>query len=323
MNRRTLLALIGGGVALPLSGMAQQAARLPIVAALQAAPLDLDPSLSGFLAEFRKLGYEDGRNVRLVIRSAEAKLERLPGLAAELVQLKPDVIVSFNTPTTQAVINATKEIPIVMFAGDPIGSGFVSNLPHPGGNVTGIKTFFAELSGKRLQLLKETVPSVQRIAVLFNPDDPVNARSLGEAERAAPQVGVAARFFPVRSQDSLGATFREVTEWRADGLLWLGGQERPFMEATLKFAAKERLPTMVPRRQQVQAGGLICYYAIQPELYRRMAVYVDKILKGVKPGDLPVEQPTKFALVINLKTANALGLTVPQSILARADEVIE
>jgi putative ABC transport system substrate-binding protein len=269
------------------------------------------------------LGYEDGRNVRLVLRSAEAHLERLPGLVAELVQMKADVIVALNTPAARVAIDATKEIPIAIFVGDPIGSGFVSNLAHPGGNVTGVSTFASELAAKRLQLLKELLPSMGRVAVLFNPDDPLTVPQRRETERAAPRVGVEVRFFPVPSQDRLTAAFQESIDWHAGGLFWLLGQERPFIPRTIDLAAKHRLPAMAPRREQVEAGGLICYYPVYSELSRRLSVQVDKILKGGAPGDLPVEQPTKFELVINMKTAKVLGLTVPQALLVRADKVIE
>jgi putative ABC transport system substrate-binding protein len=324
MRLQAFLAIIGGiAFGVPFSGMAQQPVRLPIVAALQAAPIAVDPTLSQFVEKFRELGYEDGRNVRLVIRSADAALERLPGLAAELVGMKADVIVALNTPAARAAVDATKEIPIAIFVGDPIGSGFVSNLVHPGGNVTGVSNNQGELAAKRLQLLKEMIPAVKRVAVLFNPDDPVTGSQRRETDRAAPSVGVEVRLFPIPSQDRVLATFQELRDWGADGLLWLSGQERPFIPAAIEFAAKHRLPTMVPRREQVEAGGLICYYPVQSELTGRLAVQVDKILKGAAPGDLPVEQPTKFDLVVNLRTAKALGLTVPQSLLARANEVIE
>jgi len=324
VNRRAFLALVGGtAFAAPLSGMAQQSARLPIVAALQAAPIALDPTLSQFVEKLRELGYEDGRNVRLVIRSADADLTRLPSLAAEFIQMKADVIVAINTPAARAAIDATREIPIAIFAGDPIGTGLVSNLAHPGGNVTGVSVLTNELAAKRLQLLREMIPDVRRIAVLFNPDDPLTGPARRETEQAAPRVGVEVGFFPVRDQDRLIAAFQELLAWRPQGLLWLAGQERPFIAGTLDLAAKHRLPAMVPRREQVETGGLICYYPIQSELVRRLAVQVDKILKGGAPGDLPIEQPTKFDLVINLKTATALGIAVPPSLLARADEVIE
>jgi putative tryptophan/tyrosine transport system substrate-binding protein len=309
-------------LAMPFAGEAQQAGKIPVVGVLL--PNLLDKAFPAFLKQLGELGYEDGRNLRLVIRSADAKLDRLPGLAAELVAMKPDVIVAINTPPTREAIKATKDIPIVMgIVGDPIGTGFVSNLPHPGGNVTGISNQGGDTAAKRLQLLKELAAGAGRVAVLFNPDDPVTTPQIRETERAAPLVGVEIRFFPVRAQDGLIAAFSEMTGWRADAVQWLGGQEFAFVPATVDFALKQHLPTMVPQRQQVQGGALMSYNADRMEQLRHVAIYVDKILKGAKPGDLPVEQPTKFEFVVNLKTAQALGITVPQSILARADEVIE
>jgi putative ABC transport system substrate-binding protein len=324
VNRRALLALAGGvAFAVPFNGMAQQSARLPIVAALQAAPIAIDPTLSQFVEKLRELGYEDGRNVRLVIRSADAQLERLPGLAAELVEMKADVIVALNTPAARAAIDATKKIPIALFSGDPVGTGFVTNLAHPGANVTGVSNFISDLAAKRVQLLKEMIPELRRLAVLFYSGDPLTEPQRRETEAAGPRAGVELGLFPVQTRDRLTTAFEELLVWRSQGLLWLSGQERPFIPATIEFAAKHRLPMMVPRREQVMAGGLIRYYPVQSELIRRLAVQVDKILKGAAPGDLPIEQPTKLDLVINLKTAKALGLAVPPSLLARADEVIE
>jgi putative ABC transport system substrate-binding protein len=324
VNRRALLALAGGvAFAVPFNGMAQQSARLPIVAALQAAPIAIDPTLSQFVEKLSELGYEDGRNVRLVIRSADAQLERLPGLAAELVEMKADVIVALNTPAARAAIDATKKIPIALFSGDPVGTGFVTNLAHPGANVTGVSNFISDLAAKRVQLLKEMIPELRRLAVLFYSGDPLTEPQRRETEAAGPRAGVELGLFPVQTRDRLTTAFEELLVWRSQGLLWLSGQERPFIPATIEFAAKHRLPMMVPRREQVMAGGLICYYPVQSELIRRLAVQVDKILKGAAPGDLPIEQPTKLDLVINLKTAKALGLAVPPSLLARADEVIE
>ena len=321
LRRAFVLSLVAAIFAIPLVGKADPAGKLPIVGVL--IPHRLDQEFPAFIEKLRELGYEDGQNVRLAVRSADARLERLPGLAAELVHMKADVIVTINTPPTRDAIRATHEIPIVMaIVGDPIGSGFIRSLSHPGGNVTGVSNLSAGLAAKRLQLLKETVPTAGRIAALFNPDDPVTALQRQEIERAAPQIGVEVRFFPVRAQDSLVTVFNELTDWRADGVFWLAGQSA-FMMPAINLAAQQRLPTMVVLRQQVQAGGLISYNSVISDQYRHAAVYVDKILKGAKPADLPVEQPVKFELVINLTTAKALGLTVPPSILMRADEVIE
>jgi putative ABC transport system substrate-binding protein len=322
ISRRTFALGIGcAALARPLVGKAQPAGKTPVIGVLTSNPGV--GVITAFLDALREVGYEDGRNVILVIRSADANLDRLPDLAAGLVEMKVDVIVSINTPPTREAIKATKDIPIVMSVGDALGTGFVSNLAHPGGNVTGVTALGPELTVKRLQLLKEMAPAAKRVAALFNPDDPITAPQIPAVERSAPQIGVEVQFFPVRSQDSLIAAFTALTDWHADGVLWLAGQEPPFIQPTIEFAAERRLPTMMGGRAAVRSGGLVSYAPDPREINRRLAMLVEKILKGAKPADLPVEQPTKYGVVVNLKTAKALGLTIPQSILARADEVIE
>jgi putative ABC transport system substrate-binding protein len=323
MKRREFIRLLGGTLTMwPIAGRAQQQARLPVVGILT--PHLLDPDFPGFVEQLRELGYEDGRTIRLLVRSADAKLERLPQLAAELVATKVDVIVAINTPGSRAAINASTEIPIVMgMVGNPVATGFVSNLARPDGNVTGVSNMSGELASKRLQVLKEVVPAARRIAVMFNPDDPVTAPQIQETQHAAPQLEVEVRFFPVRSQATLSSAFKELTDWPAGAALWLAGQAHAFVQGTIKLAISHRLPTMMALAHDVRAGGLISYYPDHLILFRRVAVYVDKILRGAKPGDLPVEQPTKFRLVINNKTAKAIGLTIPETLLLRADEVIE
>lgn len=323
ISRRVFALGIGAGLlSVPRVAGAQPAGKLPLVGVLL--PHLLDRDFPVFLATLRELGYEDGRTVRLEIKSAETKLERLPQLAAELVRMSPAVIVTVNTPPTRAAVNATKEIPIVMgLVGDPLGSGFVRNLSRPGGNVTGRSNIVADLAAKRLQILKEIIPSARRIATLFNPDDSVTTPQRQEIERAASQVGVESRFLAVRSEDGLATAFADAATWPADAVQWIAGQEHAFIATSIRIAAERRLPLMVPRRQQVESGGLIAYVPNAPAQYRAAAVYVDKILRGAKPGDLPVEQPTEISLSINLKTARALGLKLPPSILARADDVFE
>jgi putative ABC transport system substrate-binding protein len=297
-------------------------ARLPVVGILT--PHLLDPDFPGIVEQLRELGYEDGRTIRLLVRSADASLERLPQLAAELVAAQVDVIVAINTPGARAAINASKEIPIVMgLVGNPIATGFVSNLARPGGNVTGVSNLSGELASKRLQVLKEVVPAARRIAVMFNPDDPVTAPQVQETQHAAPRLGVEVRFFAVRSQATLSSSFKELIDWHAGGALWLAGQAHAFARGTIELTISHRLPTMMALAHDVRAGGLISYYPDHRELFRRVGTYVDKILKGAKPGDLPVEQPATFRMVINNKTAKAIGLTIPESFLVRADEVIE
>ena len=277
-----------------------------------------------FLETLRLLGYQDDRNLRILLRSANGKLDLLPALATELVEARPDVIVAINFPGARAAIQATKQIPIVITAvGDPVGSGFVTNLARPGGNVTGISNMAGALAPKRLALLKEVVPAANRIAVMFNPEDPITVPQLRDAERAAPKLKVEIRFFPVKATGDLPKTFKQMLAWRADAALWLLGQIQAFQTGSIELAARHRVPLMVGLRQDVEAGGLISYTSDSVEVYRRTAVYVDRILKGSKSGDMPVEQPTKFELVINLKTAKALGLAVPPSVLLQADHFIE
>jgi putative ABC transport system substrate-binding protein len=207
--------------------------------------------------------------------------------------------------------------------GNPVATRLVSNLARPGGNVTGISNMSGDLASKKLEILKEALPAPRRIAVMFNPDDPITAPQVRDTEQAARRLAVEVRFFAVRSQPTLTSAFKELTDWRADGILWLAGQHQSFTKPTVELAAKQRLATMVVTPPEVRMGGLISYSADNREIFRRVAVYVDKVLKGTKPGDLPVEQPTKFQLVINLKTAKALGLQISPRLLALADEVIE
>jgi putative ABC transport system substrate-binding protein len=272
----------------------------------------------------RQLGYHEGRNLRLLVRSAERRHDRLPALATELVQAGVDVIVAINTPGARAAIQATTQVPIVIsIVGDPVGTGFVTNLARPGGNVTGISNMTGELASKRMSILKELAPGTKRIGVLFNPVDPVTVPQIRDTERDAPLLGIEVRGFPVKVASDLPATFARMLAWHADAALWLSGQSIAFQAGTVALAARHRLPVMVLQRGDVEAGGLVSYYPDNAELFRRTAMYVDLILRGAKPGDLPVEQPTKFELAINLKTARALGLIVPRSLLLRADRVVE
>jgi putative ABC transport system substrate-binding protein len=333
MRRRDIVFILGGAAVgwpltagaqqkpMPVIGEAQPGSRVPVVGVLLYEPPE--PAFAAFREKFRELGWEEGRNFRLEIRSADALPERLPGLAAELVRMKADVIIPWATNATRAAIDATKQIPIVMVSVDPLQSGFVTNLSHPGGNVTGVAGFTCEVAAKRLQLLKEAVPTVSRIAVLRNPDGSASLCGVQETERAAQQTGVEVRFFLLRAADDPVPAFKEMIDWRADALMHIPSGAASWVEAMIAFAAERRLPTMVAQRHWVEAGGLMTYVPDRPEMYRRVAVHVDKILKGANPGDIPVELPTKYELVINLKTAEALGITIPLAILARADVVIE
>jgi putative ABC transport system substrate-binding protein len=304
---------------------------LPLVAAAQSmrtvgvlTPHRDDPNWPVFFETLHQLGYQEGRNLRLIFKSADKRYDRLPGLAAQLVKERPEVIVSVNTPGTRVAIQATKNIPIVMtIVGDPIGTGFVSNLAHPGGNVTGISNMSGQFAAKRLQIMKELVPRAKRIALLFNPVDPVTAPQIRDTSAAARPLGVEVRDFGVKSRDALPAAFAEMAGWHADAAVWLSGQGTAMQAPTAQLALKHHLPVMVTQRADVEAGGLISYFPDHAELFRRTAQYVDLILKGAKAGELPVEQPTKFELTVNLRTAKAIGLAVPPSILVQADRVIE
>ena len=324
LRYRVLLAAIAM-VAAPLDVVSQQA-RQPVqsIGLLVPPRLQVQPGYPVFLETLRTLGYRDGENLRFEIREADGKFDRLPSLARELVEARVDVIVAFNTPGVRAAIDATRQVPIVMTqVGDPVGSGFVSNLARPGGNVTGVSNMTRELGAKRLAILKETVPSARRIAVLFNPGDPITAPQVRDVQSAAATLAVEVRMFPVRDTRELPETFTQIRAWKANAALWLFGQHQLFQLMTVKLAAEHRLPIMVGASGDVSAGGLISFRPDDAEVYRRIAAQVDRILKGAKPGDLPVEQPTKFELAINLKTARILGLTIPSSVLLRADLVVE
>ena len=328
MDRRdTVLALLALGAA-PLAAEAQQAAKVARIGYLSL-NLAASPHLrDAFLQGLRDLGYVEGRNVVIEYRDAEGKLERLPALAAELVALKVDVILAEGgTLGPRVAMQATRTIPIVFVAGDPVGSGLVTSLARPGGNVTGLSTLAAELDGKRLELLKQTVPGVDRVAVLREPvalGERTAKDMLKAADVAARALGVQPQFIEARTPDEFARAFSDMTSARAGALTLLPAnmflrEHRRLVD----MVAKNRLPAVYTSREFVDAGGLMSYGANQPDLFRRAATYVDKILKGAKPGDLPVEQPTKFELVINLKTAKALGLTIPQSVLAYADDLIQ
>ncbi len=312
-------------LAAPLAVDAQQAGQaLQTVGVLTPQRLEQQAGYPTFLETLRLRGYQEGSNLRMLVRSADGKLDRLPALAAELVAAGPDVIVALNTPGARAAIGATKQIPIVMaIVGDPVAMGFVSNLARPGGNVTGISNISRELAAKRLSLVKEAVPGAKRIAAMFNPDDPLNALQKEDVQRAAPTLKVDVNFFPVQAPGELAETFKRIGAWRAEAALWLSGQSQALQPAAVKLAATYRLPVLGTYRAVVEQGGLMSYSPDDAELYRRTAFYVDRILKGSKPGDLPIELPTKFALVINAKTAKTLGVSLPQSLLLRADQLIE
>ena len=308
-----------------VSAEAQQPKKVPRIGFLSATPAAGIPDRTeAFQQGLRELGYLEGKNIVVEYRWAEGKIDRLSELAAELVRLNVNVIVAAGPQATRRLKEATSTIPIVMgFHNDPIGSGLVASLARPGGNVTGLSTLAPEISGKQLELLQEIVPKLSRVAVLGNSTDPGNSQVLRETERAAVALGVQHLYVDVRSPEHIEAAFRKASKGGADAVLalpsfLLTSQRKQVVD----LALKTRLPAIYDRREFVEDAGLLSYSVSSTELFRRAAHYVDKILKGAKPSDLPVEQPTKFELVINLKTAKQIGLTIPPSVLARADKVI-
>jgi len=277
------------------------------------------------LRELRARGYVEGKNIAIEIRYAENKLERLPALADELVRLKVDLIVTAGTPATLAAKNATKTIPIVFFGvGDPVPTGVVDSLSRPGGNITGLTEIPEVLAGKRLELLKETIPKLTRVAVLWNPQNPGNAQQWKESQLPARALGLQLHSMEVSSADKFENAFEDATKARSAALaVTLDALFNFNQKQIANLAAKNRLPAIGPRRTFVELGGLMSYGADQAESFRRVASMIDKILKGTKPADLPIEQPTMFELMINLKTAKALGLTIPPLVLTRATKVIK
>jgi putative ABC transport system substrate-binding protein len=305
---------------------AQQPKKVPRIEFLgRASPAALSALVKAFRQGLRELGHVEGKDIVIEWRHAEeGKLDRLSELAAELVRLKVDIIVTGSPTDTRAAKDATATIPIVMAAdSDPVGNGFVASLARPGGNITGLSRMSPELAGKRLELLKEVVPRLSRVAVLGSSTLPGNAQMLRETERAARAFRVQLQYLDVRGLKDIEAAFREASKGRADGGLVLGGPVYSHRTQVADLAAKNRLPVIFPQREYVEDGGLMSYAPNYADLYRRAATYVDKILKGAKPADLPVEQPKKFELIINLKTAKQIDLTIPPDVLARADKVIK
>jgi len=304
---------------------AQQPTKIPRIGYLVAGyRSDILARTDAFRQELRELGYEEGKNIVIEQRYAEGKTERLSQLAAELVRLNVKVIVAAGPQATRRAKEATSTIPIVMgFHNDPIGSGLVASLARPGGNVTGLSTLAPEISGKQLELLQEIVPKLSRVAVLGNSTDPGNPQVLRETERAAIALGVQHLYVDVRSPEDIETAFRKASNGHTDAVLALPSFLLTSQRKQLvNLALKTRLPSIYDRQEFVEDGGLMSYSVSSTDLFRRAAIYVDKILKGANPADLPVEQPTKFELVINLKTAKQIGLTIPPNVLARADRVI-
>ncbi|HMF25999.1 MAG TPA: ABC transporter substrate-binding protein [Pseudolabrys sp.] len=325
IKRREFITLLGGAAAWPLAVRAQQpGGKIWRLGILQpGAPPE--PLVEAIRQRLRELGYIEGRNILLEYRWAQGKLDRLTDLATELVGSKVDVITTLSTPAALAARNATTTIPIVFTAvGDPVGAGVVPSLARPGGNATGSSLLATELSAKRLEVLREIVPGISRVAMLWNDTNPGMVLRAHEAQDAATKLGVVVRSIGVHDLIDFKAAFAAIERGRADALLTLVDPfTREHRKRIVDFAAQRRLPAIYEAREFVESGGLVSYGPSLVAIQRRAAEYVDKIFKGAKPADLPVEQPAKFELLINMKAANALNLTIPPSIILRADEVIE
>ena len=313
-------------LALSLPVEAQQPAKVPRLGYLVVAPLStVSQRAEAFRQGLRELGYVEGKNIVIEWRSAGGNPERMPTLAAELVQLKVDVIVTAGSSATRPAKAATVTIPVVMAQdGDPVVNGFVASLARPGGNITGLSTLTPEINGKRLELLKEIVPKLSRVAVFGTSTNAEDAKTLEEIKLAAGAMKVQLEYLDVETVKDIDPGFRAATKARADAVLWAvsGSVTRTHRTQVLEIAIKSRLPAIYNAADWVEEGGLAAYGVSYTDLFRRAATYVDKILKGTKPADLPVEQPKKYEFIINLKTAKHIGLTIPPNVLARADRVI-
>jgi len=325
-RRRLIIVVFASLLGVPLASLGQQPAKVARIGFLEAStPSAIAARVEAFRQGLRDLGYVEGKNVVIEYRYAEGNFDRLPALAAELVRLNVNVIVTGGPTAIPAAKAATTAIPIVMaFDTDPVGSGFAASLAKPGGNITGLSTLAPELSAKQIELLKEIVPKLARVAVLGTASRPGSAHALREVENAAKALKVQVQFQDVVDPKGIDAAFLAARKGGADAVLVLGS---PLFNANrtelTELASKSRYPVIYDRAEFVEAGGLMTYSVSLADLARRAATYVDKILKGAKPGDLPIEQPTKFDLVVNMKTAKALGIKIPNSVLAQATRVIE
>jgi len=327
MSKKIICLALGAMLlALSFPADAQQPKKVPRIGFLSStSPSTISARVEAFRQGLRELGYVEGKNIVIEYRYAEGKLDRLSELATELVRLKVDVIVSAGPPNTRSAKQATATIPIVMgFDDDPVGSGFAASLSRPGGNITGLATLSPEISGKQPELLREIAPKFSRVAVLGNATQPGHPQALREINLAADAFGVPLQYLEVRGPKDIETAFRAASKERADAVLVVStpvllSQRRQVAD----LAVKSRLPTIYGRPEYVEDGGLMFYGVSYTDLFRRAATYVDKILKGVKPAELPIEQPKKFELIINLKAAKQIGLTIPPNVLVRADKVIK
>ncbi len=329
MRRREFITLVGGAAAWPLAARAQQ-----LISTIRHVGILIPESvptaealglLNAFRQGLKEMDWVEGQNIAFAYRSADGKEDALPKIATELVQLRVDAILAEGTPAIRAAKDATQSIPIVMaVSNDPVASGFIASLSRPGGNVTGLSVQSSELAGKRLQILIELVPRLARLAVLSNPTNPSHALAVQQMQTAAQSFRVEVHVVEASTPEKLDSTFATVAGVRADALVVLpDGMLFGQYPRIVALTASAHLPALFPEKEVVKAGGLLSYGPSIPASFRRAAAYVDKILRGAKPADLPVEQPTKFDLIINIRTAKAFGLTIPQTLLATADEVIE
>jgi ABC-type uncharacterized transport system substrate-binding protein len=327
MERRRFIEVIAGGLlAAPLAAAAQPAGKVYRIGMLETRSAGLNAAnIEAFRQGLLDLGYKEGQNFEVVYRSSDGRDERFPSLASELVRLKVDLILTRGTPAALAAKGATRTIPVVMAASaDPVGSGIVASLGHPGGNVTGLSSADVEVYAKRVGLLREILPKLARIAAIFNMGNPVIPPQWHAVEVSARSLGIQAQLLDVRRPEDLGRTFDAAAKQHAEALIvGVASITQGNLRTIAERALKQRLPSIYGAKEYVDFGGLMTYGTSDPRMYRRAADFVDKIFKGAKPSELPVEQPTTFELVINLKTAKALGLTIPPSLLGRADEVIE
>jgi putative tryptophan/tyrosine transport system substrate-binding protein len=325
MKRREFITVLGGAATWPLAARAQQPAKVAQIGFLGPAPAATYlPRLEALRAGLRDLGYVEGKNIAIEFRWAE-RVEQLPEMAAELVRMKVDIILASSSTYVEAARQATKTIPIVFaLHADPVGVGHVASLARPGGNITGLSTLLTDLVAKELEIFKEALPQTTRIGILWNPTTPSHGPAVQAVEAVGEKLGVQLLLVPARTVEEFDGAFSTMTREPMGGFLVVASplsfsQRAPLFE----LALKHRLPGMFGSRENVEAGGLMSYGVDYNDLHRRAALYIDKILKGVKPADLPVEQASKYELIINLKTANTLGLAIPESLLLRADKVIE
>jgi len=325
MRRREFIGLVGGAAAWPIVARAQQVVKVWRIGILDSASRELNKDIAALFKGLRAFGYIEGQNLIVEYRSAEGRNERLPELVSELLRLNLDLIVVRGTPEIIAIKNANGKLPIVMSAVvDPVGLGLAASLNHPGGNITGMSSIVTDLQAKRLEILREIVPGMKRAAILGDLRNPAVAMEWDELESAARSLALEVKRFDVRSSEDINRAFETAIEDNVDAIyVGVDGTTRPNRGLIIELASKYKLPAVYAAREFAMEGGMIAFGADYADLYSRTATVVDKVLKGGNPAEIPIEQPTKFTFVVNLKTAGSLGLTIPNVLVARADEVIE